>query len=301
MKGKTLLCLAVVTSMLLGVFMTGPVSAQPTWIIGVEQDPGIDPSKVPGSTFTLEIWVRNVVDLVGVEFKLGYDADALTATSITYGGLFTNYVIMASEINDIEGYVFYAFMEFTPEPGTPAPFTGDGIAVTIDFTVDSLGGSFLDLYDTILVTPDPLKPGWVVEIPHDALDGYFRNTDVSATLAKKSAWPEHHHYSLSKDEDTSNDLFAIVSNDVATWVKVVFTVVYAGGPPHPGPFETPTMPLPSGAMYGDKSDARYMTPLTELDPGKYYVSAQAWADTTGDKIPDTPMGKIKTFSFSVVP
>jgi len=33
---------------------------------------------------------------------------------------------------------------------------------------------------------------------------------------------------------------------------------------------------------------------------KYYPSAQGWADTDADTVPDTAMGKIKTFSFSVI-
>jgi len=65
-------------------------------------------------------------------------------------------------------------------------------------------------------------------------------------------------------------------------------------------FNTTTMQLLAGAMYGHKGDARYKAVFEPPSVGKYYGSAQCWADTDGDTVPDTEMGKTKTFSFSVV-
>jgi len=123
------------------------------------------------------------------------------------------------------------------------------------------------------------------------------------TLKRHSAWPEHHHYSIGKDENESNDLFAIVSNygDVDAWIKVVFTVTNgAGNPIDPSMFNTTTMQLLAGAMYGHKGDARYKAEFVPPSVGKYYASAVCWADTDGDTVPDTPTGNTKTFSFNVV-
>jgi len=53
-------------------------------------------------------------------------------------------------------------------------------------------------------------------------------------------------------------------------------------------------------MYGHKGDARYKAEFVPPSVGKYYVSAQCWADTDADTVPDTAMGKIKGFSFSVI-
>jgi len=167
MKRKTLLCLTSVALMFLGVFMIGLVGAQPTWTIGVEPSSKIDPGLGPGSTFTVEIWVRNVTDLVGVEFKLGYNKTVLNATSITYGGVFGppgDYFPLISAIYYDAGYLHYSIMEMFGQPG----FTGDGRAATINFTVLSFGESVLDLYDTIL----GIESG---AMPHDVLDGYFSN------------------------------------------------------------------------------------------------------------------------------
>ena len=294
MKGKTLLCLTLVTLMLLSVFMIGPVSA-PSTTIGVEPDWIVDPGLGPGSTFTVEIWVRDVADLAGLEFHLGYDTTVLTATLIEYGDIFgATYFPLISEINDTEGYLHYSIMEMFGEPG----FYGDGRAAIINFTVDSVGASALDLYDTKL--GDSSAPP--VPIVHEALDGYFYTPPPSVTLARRSAWPEHHNYEVLWDEDASNDLFAIASNngDVDTWIKVVFTVTGPTG--IPTFVETPTVPLAAGALAGKVKPynlkAAFMLDITML--AKYYVSAQCWADTDGDAVPDTAMGKIKTFSFRVV-
>jgi len=294
MKGEVLFCLAFAILMLLCVFIIGPVIA-PSTTIGVEPDSIVDPGLGPGSTFTVEIWIRGVVDLAGFEFKLGYDTTVLTATSIEYGGIFgpTRFDLIGA-IYDDAGYLHYAVMEAFGEPS----FTGDGRAAIITFSVDSVGESTLDLYETILgdssVPPMP--------IVHVALDGYFRNVLISVTLARHSAWPEHHHYSIGKDEDSSNDFFAIVSNDgeMDMWVKVVFSVTDSATNPV-GNFETDPTLLPAGAMYGYKEDTRYKAAFVPPSVGKYYVSAVCWADTDGDMVPDTPMGKVKTFSFGVVP
>ena len=132
--------------MLLGVFMVGPVGAQST-TIGVEPIDTIDPGLGTGSTFTVEIWIREIVDLAGVEFKLGYNTTVLTATTITYGGIFgVDYFPLISDIDDTEGYLVYGFMEAMGDPS----FNGSGRAAIIDFTVDSYGDCALDLYDTKL-------------------------------------------------------------------------------------------------------------------------------------------------------
>jgi len=273
--------------MLLGVSMIVPVSA-PSTTIGVEPQGVIKHSLGAGSWFTVEIWVRNVANLAGVEFKLGYDTTVLTATTITYGDIFgESYFPLISAIYDADGYLHYSAMQYFGEPGV-----GDGRAAIIDFTVDSLGGSALNLYDTKLGdNSSPPQP-----IVHTAIDGYFRNVPISVTLVKKSAWPEHHHYSIGKDEDSSNDLFAIVKNDgeVWTWVKAFFEVSDLVGNPM-GESETAPVLLPAGAVA--RLNAAYVPPSV----GKYYPTAQAWYDADGDTVPDTAMGKQKAFSFNVVP
>jgi len=286
--GKSLI-LPLIVSMLLGLVMVGPVGAAGT-TIGVEPKDTIDVNLRTPSTFTVEIWIRNVANLAGVEFKLGYDTSVLTADWIEYGGLFGSlFMPLINATYDDLGYLFCGFMRWPGQPG----FTGDGKAAIIHFSVDSVGESILNLYDTLLGDTTPVP----VPIDHVALDGYFRNYLISVTLVKKSAWPEHHHYKLLGDEDTSNDLFAIVANkgEMNARVKVVFTVTWNGDGIPIGDYETATMLLAPGQF--SICSTTFEPPM----PGKYYVSAQALADTNGDTVPDTVMGKIKGFSLSAVP
>jgi hypothetical protein len=170
MKGKTLLCLALVTSMLLGVVMVVPVGA-PSTTIGVEPQGTIDHNLGTGSWFTVEIWIRDVADLVGVDYKLGYNTMVLTATSIADGGIFgDNAFPLINQINDTEGWVYHGFMEAFGDPS----FNGDGRAAIINFTVDSLGDSALGLYETKLGdSASPPNP-----ISHTVIDGYFSNVHM---------------------------------------------------------------------------------------------------------------------------
>jgi len=139
--------------------------------IGVEPDSIFDPGLGPGSNFTVEIWIRNITDLAGLEFKLAYNTTVLNATLIEYGDIYgETYLPLTSEIHDDEGYVWYSIMEGYGEPG----FNGTGRAAIINFTVDSVGESVLHLNETKL--GDSSVPP--VPIVHDALDGYFSNVEA---------------------------------------------------------------------------------------------------------------------------
>jgi hypothetical protein len=109
---------------------------------------------------------------------------------------------------------------------------------------------------------------------------------VSADLVKKSAWPEHHHFDISKDEDAYQTLYGLVRNtgtaDITVWVEFN---IYNG----------------SGLVATVSSNSVTLTPGSETVvsgdwlavEGKYSVTAQAKWNDTGSKV--------KSFSFSVVP
>jgi len=178
---KYLLVIWMLPLLIVSIAAVGPVGAQTT-TIGVEPDSIVDPGLGPGSTFSVEIWVRQVSDLAGVEFKLGYDTTVLTATTITYGDIFgpTKFDLI-SKIVDAEGYLHYCIMEQFGEPA----FEGDGRVAIITFSVDSMGGSTLDLYDIIL-GDSSVPPGFIL---HDALDGSFSNVAVH-DIAVTSVTPD---------------------------------------------------------------------------------------------------------------
>jgi len=178
---KYLLVIWLLPLLIVNIAAIGPVGAQAT-TIGVEPVSIVNPGLGPGSTFTVEIWIRGVVDLAGIEFKLGYNTTVLTATTITYGDIFgATYFPLISTIDDVNGFCFYGIREQFGEPG----FNGDGRVVIITFSVDSLGGSALHLYETKLGD----SKGPPMPIVHVALDGFFSNVGVH-DIAVTSVTPD---------------------------------------------------------------------------------------------------------------
>lgn len=127
----------------------------------------IDTTKTAGTTFTAEINVKDITDLLGYNFRLNYTATVLTATEVTLGSFFPSDAWkVKKEINDVQGYVWYAvLMPFGSQVGK----SGSGTLATISFTVDSLGESPLDL-DTLEIFDSQM-----VGITHNVYDGYFSN------------------------------------------------------------------------------------------------------------------------------
>ena len=156
-------------------YADGTVTVEPT--IRVEPRNIVDLTLVKGQTFTVKVWARNIADLAGVEFMLGYNTTILTATQIEYGGIFgDNYLDWISSINDAEGWLHYGI---TRDYGQPS-FNGSAVVATITFEVAELGSTVLDLYETKLgnsaVPPTP--------IVHTAIDGFFLNApfhDIAIT------------------------------------------------------------------------------------------------------------------------
>jgi len=81
--------------------------AQEPTTIGIEPTHIVDSILVKGQNFTVEVWVRNVANLAGVAFKLGYNTTVLNATLIEYGGIFgPTHFPLISKIYDVEEYIY---------------------------------------------------------------------------------------------------------------------------------------------------------------------------------------------------
>jgi hypothetical protein len=249
-----------------------------------------DEGLTPGSTFTIDIAVADVANLWGYLIFLSYDTDVLTATGYSSHPIFP--LQEPCEINDTEGYVSIAYhMPF----GVPAGFTGSlSNLASIEFTVDALGWSWLDLHDTVFSDP------YGIPIEHEDVDGFFANIPVEygADLVKKSAWPEHHHWDESKDADQT--LFGKVKGlgNVPTTAYVKFTL-HDGDGLWEGVFTTDPVAIDAEAVV-DLTVTITPADLIPITPyGKYYVRAQCWYDDgTGTFVPGA---KMKSFSFALVP
>lgn len=134
-----------------------------------------DTTLIPGETFHINITVANVENLWGYQFVVYYNTSVLTATSnVTYDPFTWAW---PCEINDTAGYVMIAY---SMQPGEKVGFsTVESVPIArIDFTVDALGTTTLEL------------SGWEPEkwtklsgpagevILHDVYDGFFANIAV---------------------------------------------------------------------------------------------------------------------------
>ena len=264
--------LLVIASML-SIVMADTLGS-PTTTIGVEPELTMDPAIVPGATFVVEIWIRDVVDLAGVEFKLAYNTAVLTATTIEYGGIFGVTVFpLASKIYDAEGYLHYAIMEYFGEPG----FTGDGRVSTITFSVDTEGESCLDLYIT------KLGDSAAQPIDHMAIDGFFSSRWPSSTLPSdvyvglNTALIGDRHLKIAKD-GTIQTLTGQIENMglVPVTARVHFRVLLLGAPIPGGDMMSIVDPI----LPGETLRLSVSLDVTPLDrPAQYIV--ETWVEYYG--------------------
>jgi len=268
-----------------------------TTTLSVEPPFVVDPTLVAGATFTVNIVVTDVTNMYGFDFKLGYDTSVLTATAVSFtGNIFEpGYFTWKNEIDDGLGRVW---LSVTQELGAPGGVSGSGLLATITFTVDALGDSYLDLYDTELRDPAAEL------IPHVPYDGYFRNVEnlYLANLVRKGAWPEHHHHVTSKHGNV-NLLYARIANKGTRPVTVYinFTIYDATGGLL-GTIKTDTYNLAVGEIPADLTAGFDVT-----DPRWGYVPPKANYNVKAELFYlDVELGqwfegsKEKGFSFAVV-
>lgn len=243
----------------------------------------------PGESFTITINIQDVVDLFSYEAKLGFDSNLLTPVSVDEGpfikdqttspmGTYFTYIVSSD-------YIYVACVTLGKYPG----ISGSGILFSITFNVIDAGSCDLLLYDTILLD----STGTMMS--HDIAGGYFYTT-ARADLVRRSAWPEHHHFVVSKDEDAIQTLNAKVKNldHLDLYVKVVFDIMRDDALlTTVSTDEVVVTPLTIVELSAD------FGPLVPADAGKYYVSAKAWYSWSGTYW--SPGEKVKTFSFAVVP
>lgn len=171
----------------------------------------VDRSKRPGSTFSINITIANVTEMWGYEFILSYDTRVLTATGYSSYEPFS--FAWPSEINDTAGYVAVAYsMMMSESVGfstvDPTPI------VRIDFTVDTLGTSLLDLaadtesslyegrYHLHTILTDIMGE----PITHDTVDGDFNN--------------------IGEDRDTFVTHVTLNVTPFLTWIVAVIVIIF---------------------------------------------------------------------------
>jgi PKD repeat protein len=132
------------------------LSVQPTNII--------NPTLGPGSIFYVNITIADIENLWSYQFILSYDTSILTATNLGSYAPFDKE--WSSIINDTAGYVSISYSM----RGHKGFSTTDPMPISwIEFTVDNVGTSVLDLLDSELIDTSG-NP-----ISHQDVDGLFDN------------------------------------------------------------------------------------------------------------------------------
>lgn len=257
-----------------------------------------------GDTFTININIIDVSDLYGWGGKLTWHAPLLECLSVTEGPFLTDwgtrvtFPVHSFNNGDMPGssYVLFGSTSMGGVPGV----SGSGTLATVTFQVEGTGECVLDLFETSLQGIDIIAiPPVLYSIEHSSEDGYFESVENwwKANLAKKSAWPEKHHFDLSK-HGQNNTLFGLVKNlgTMDVMVRATFTVRDVSGMVIALATDDYLLTVAEGET---TLSAEFDASL--FGPGKYYVDTQCWYDTNGDDYIDTLGSKTKTFSFAVVP
>jgi len=132
----------------------------------------IDPTMLPSSIFTINITIDDVTNMTVCEFNLTYNPIVLGWIGIGAFKVQGQFPTTQLMLNDEAGFIWVKLTYATPvTTSNPVPL------VKIDFHVDALGSSPLDLHDTHL-TDSQGQP-----IPHTAEDGFFQSLirDVAIT------------------------------------------------------------------------------------------------------------------------
>ena len=144
--------------------------AESTTAFSVEPASIEDETIEAGDKFSINLTISDVTNLGGYEFNLTYNTDVLTATKINVlngtDDFFAESKVWYSEILDSKGTAIAVVA------ATLGGVSGTGAVATIDFEVDAIGKTGLNLTDTKLGTWDiPSEP-----IDHEVNNGYFDNT-----------------------------------------------------------------------------------------------------------------------------
>lgn len=122
-----------------------------------------DPNLDPGETFSINVTVANVSNLLGYDFNMSYNTAILTCTGVSVGPL-NNMPSPLWLVDDIVGNVWVNVTY-----GTPFTTISPATLASITFLIQGRGSSVFDLYSTSLV--DTLGES----ISHEVSDGYFVN------------------------------------------------------------------------------------------------------------------------------
>jgi len=141
---------ALLVSILASTFAISPAFSEGTTVAAPTI---VDPTLIPGSSFTIDITVHDVMGMLGYAFRLTYDPDVLMATSFATTSPF---IQGWGEPAIYPDYVVMAYTWVLPEYFGTDVFPGDAPlpVATITFSVLDYGVSALDLSLVVIANVD---------------------------------------------------------------------------------------------------------------------------------------------------
>jgi hypothetical protein len=203
----------------------------------------VDPQEsigIIGQNFTISIYISNVVDLYGWEFKLGWNATILDSVEVSEGSFLKSggSTFFTYKTNNTLGYMIVDCTLLGQVPGV----SGSGVLAAIKFHVKSIGECILDLYDTILVNSVEQA------IEHISIDGYYytsvhdiaitnltaSSTEVNVTIENQGTHTET--FNVSAYYTRLSD--PLIGTQTVTLTKgATTTLTFTWNPPSPGRYE----------------------------------------------------------------
>jgi hypothetical protein len=266
--------------------LTCAVQAQTLPLVYVDPEENVAD---PGETFTININVQDVEFMYSYGIKIGFNRFVLAVDSVTEGPFLSSMVPTAFVYRDFGDYVDVGCSTLGSSDGV----SGSGTLFNVTFTVLDAGTSELDMFSSTLLDPT------LSVIPHESAGGYFYTT-AKANVVRRSAWPEHRHFDVNKDEDfdgtyANQALNARVRNLGPTDLYVYATFEIFRDDGLIATVATGTVLI----MPGEIVDLTGNFEVSAADAGKYAAAATAHYSWTGTYF--TQGDKVKTFSFAVVP
>ena len=146
--------------------------AFPLPILYVDPQILVDPTKLPGETFTVNVNVTDVTNLYGFEFYLSYNSTLLNATEVSIVP-FLNEPYKAN-VTNIDPIIGVSVRVISDAPAEPV--NGSAPLATITFRIEDKGMSTLGLYNTTLLDPSLAK------IAHATMNGTFANVRLGSSI-----------------------------------------------------------------------------------------------------------------------
>ena len=298
LRGKGIKWLSLVLSFLVVLSITSLANA-PITLPSVSVDPAVS-SANPGEAFDVNINVAGVTDLYSWGLKLQWNPNVIEVAYYFVGAVKRYNITEGAFLKDgttsplgtsfvAKAYLTYIDAGCTTLGAYPG-VSGSGTLFTVTFKPKDSGTSSLDIDEVT----SKLLDSTITAMDHVVQDGSFYTT-ARANLVAKSAWPEHHHFVVGKDEDGKQTLFAKVVNlgPLDLYVYVTFDMIRDDG--FIVTVDSATTVIAAGATAVLSADFA----LTASDAGKYYVNTTAMYSWTGFYF--TQGEKMKAFSFAVVP